>query len=104
MKVKFIKKILNIFMHKPYKRSKKEAIKIDCIPSTEEFERCIMCGELTDISITTPIEFRDNYELGCGQLCAICYKKLGKSDPKKTLSYGQILMAVEQSRVESNKQ
>ena len=104
MKVKFIRRVFNIFKYKPYRYSKKEVSKSYCIPSTEEFERCIMCGELTDIAITTPIEFRENYEIGCGQLCAICYKKLGKSEPKKTLSYEQILMAVEQSRVKSNKQ
>ena len=41
----------------------------------EEYERCIICGELTDVPMTMPIEMRENYEIGCGQLCARCAKE-----------------------------
>ena len=45
-------------------------------PDREEYERCIMCGTLTRIPISMPIELRKNYEVGCGQLCDECAKKL----------------------------
>lgn len=41
----------------------------------EEFERCVICGALTSIKVNTPIELRNNYEIGFGQLCADCKKK-----------------------------
>lgn len=44
----------------------------------EEFERCVLCGKLTDIPKSLPIEFRSNYEIGAGQLCDICSFKLNK--------------------------
>lgn len=46
--------------------------------STENdtFERCVLCGDLTDVEVWTPIELRKHYELGCGQLCPACYQKL----------------------------
>ncbi len=54
----------------------------DSANNGEEFERCIMCGELTTIPVFMPIEFRENYELGCGQLCNTCYGKLNKATEK----------------------
>ena len=44
-------------------------------PSTEEFERCIICGTLTNIPFSMPIDLRENYEIGLGQLCAECAKE-----------------------------
>ena len=38
----------------------------------ENYERCVMCGELTDVPLSMPIESRENYEVGCGQLCHVC--------------------------------
>lgn len=74
------------------------------MPQTEEFERCVMCGELTHVPISTPIEFRDFYEIGCGQLCVDCAKKQRKYVQREnTLTNAQILLAVEQSRKETNK-
>ena len=39
-------------------------------------EHCVMCGRVTDVPVTMPIELRKFYEIGCGQLCAECHKKL----------------------------
>ena len=73
-------------------------------PKTEEFERCVICGELTAIPVSTPIDFRDFYEVGCGQLCVTCHKKIRKSVKREnTLSHEQIMRAVEQSRKETKK-
>ena len=74
------------------------------IPKTEEFERCVMCGKLTCIPISMPVDWRENYEIGCGQLCAECAKKQQKAlEREHTLTNAQILQAVEQSRKETKK-
>lgn len=44
-------------------------------PNTEEFERCIICGALTCVPISMPIDLRENYVIGLGQVCAECAKK-----------------------------
>lgn len=49
----------------------------------EEFERCVLCGKLTDIPISLPVEFRNNYEIGVGQLCGICGAILNQADLDK---------------------
>lgn len=72
--------------------------------NTEEFERCIMCGELTCVPISMPVDWRENYEIGMGQVCAECAKKQREADERaNVLSNAQLLQAVEQSREESNK-
>lgn len=43
--------------------------------SEEIYERCVVCGELTAVRIDTPIELRDNYEIGFGQVCHRCHKQ-----------------------------
>ena len=73
-------------------------------PKTEEFERCVMCGKLTCVPISMPIDWRENYEIGCGQICAECAKKQQKAlEREHTLTNAQILQAVEQSRKETKK-
>lgn len=68
-------------------------------PKKEKFERCVMCGALTCIPVSMPIDWRENYIIGCGQICNECAKKLqGKSIQKNTLSYGHFVLAVEQSK------
>ena len=72
--------------------------------NTEEFERCVICGKLTCIPISMPIDWRENYEIGCGQICAECTKKQREATEREnTLTNAQILQAVEQSRNESKK-
>lgn len=69
------------------------------IPVEEEFERCVLCRKLTSIPITMPIDFRDNYEIGLGQICSECAKKLYKEETRENrILYKKILTAVECSR------
>lgn len=39
------------------------------------FEHCIICNRVTPIRKDTPIEKRNYYESGAGQLCRQCYEK-----------------------------
>ena len=62
----------------------------------EEFERCIICGELTNVLVSTPVDWRENYEVGIGQICTDCAnKKSGVED--KSLTNKQIMLAVKKS-------
>ena len=104
MKNKMFDKILSFF-RKPttYQQSKKEIDSVDKTPVTEEFEHCVICGRLTCVPISMPIDRRENYEVGMGQICSECAKKTQEeADWVKTLSDEQILIAVEQCRKENN--
>ena len=46
-----------------------------------QFERCVMCGKLTTVRKDTHIDFRDNYEIGFGQVCYECHKRLTGEKP-----------------------
>ena len=71
-------------------------------PIKEEYERCIVCGRVTCIPVSMPIDWRENSEIGCGQRCAECAKKQREATGwGNTLSNEQILQAVEQSKKES---
>lgn len=55
-----------------------------------------MYDKLTCVPIYIPIDWRENYEIGLGQICAECAKK--EREAKKwgnTLTTAQILQAVE---------
>ena len=41
-----------------------------------ECERCVICGKETYIRRDTPIDLRNNYIVGVGQLCGECVIKL----------------------------
>lgn len=45
-------------------------------PKKTEYEICACCGKVTKVKKSTPIEFRDNYIEGAGQLCVQCVKEL----------------------------
>ena len=105
MKNKMFDKILRFF-RKPttYQQSKKEIDSVDKTPVTEEFERCVICGKLTCIPISMPVDWRENYEIGLGQICAECAKKEREAQLwGNTLTTAQILQAVEECRKESKK-
>ncbi len=71
---------------------------------TEEFEHCVICGEVTSVPVSMPIDWREDYIIGCGQLCAECAKNQHKAVFLENLaSNAQILQAVEQSEEEGNK-
>ena len=81
------------------RRFEKEAGRVKHIPVTEKFEHCVMCGELTAVPVSMPIDLRENYVVGCGQLCNSCRLKLREETEKGwPLSNAQVLQAVEQSR------
>jgi len=83
----------------PCQPSKKGAESVVEAPKSEEYERCILCGELTCIPVSMPIDWRENYEIGCGQICAACAKKQREEAERKgTLSDVDILVAVKQSQ------
>ncbi len=64
-------------------------------PKKEEYERCVMCGKLTCVPISMQIDRRENYEIGCGQICGECAKKQRKEAEKENkLTNAQILFAV----------
>lgn len=69
---------------------------------TEKFERCIICDAMTNVPISMPIDWRINYEIGCGQICAECAKKQRKAVERETaLAHAQIMFNVEQNKKES---
>ncbi len=39
-------------------------------------EKCILCGNDTEIPVSAPIDYRKYYIQGCGQLCKDCYHTL----------------------------
>ena len=41
-----------------------------------EYENCIACGKQTSVRSACPIEMREAYLYGAGQLCHDCYRKL----------------------------
>lgn len=71
------------------------------VTDTEKFETCIICGKTTDILISTPIDLRENYEIGLGQICTACAG--GRKTSEDMLSTAQILLAVKQSRDKNEK-
>lgn len=41
-----------------------------------EYEKCVLCGEKTNIKVSKNIDTREHYVTGVGQLCEECHKKL----------------------------
>lgn len=41
-----------------------------------EIEKCVLCGNYTDIPCNRNISWRKYYIIGCGQLCKKCYDEL----------------------------
>ena len=104
MKFRIFTKISRFFGGTPYQRSEKKADSVNNTPKTEEYERCVMCGALTSVPISMPVDWRENYEIGLGQICAECAKQQRKAiEHENMLSTAQILQTVEQSRKENNK-
>lgn len=42
----------------------------------DPYEICILCGKKTDILVSTPVNQRKRFIVGCGQLCEDCYDSL----------------------------
>lgn len=76
MKFKKLKNFFRFFgKSTPRRHSEKKKKGAESAPETEEFERCVICGELTCIPVSMPVDWRENYELGFGQICAKCARK-----------------------------
>ena len=104
MKNKMFDKISSFFRRSTIYQQTEKIESTDKTPATEEFERCIMCGKLTCIPISMPVDWRENYEIGLGQICAECAKKEREAKPfGNKLTTEQILQAVEQCKKENNK-
>lgn len=39
-------------------------------------ERCVLCGKETDVPIDLPVDRRDCYVEGSGQLCRDCWRRV----------------------------
>ncbi len=39
-------------------------------------DKCVICGKVTSVPNDTPVEMRNDYVVGCGQLCRDCYYEL----------------------------
>ena len=87
----------------PCQPSKMKVGSVSEAPIKEEYERCILCGQVTCIPVSMPIDWRENYEVGLGQVCAECAGKQREASEQEILSHAKILRAVELSRKESNK-
>ena len=72
---------------------------------TDGFERCVICGKQTEIPATKPIDLRECYEAGCGQLCISCYQNLRNVNEKENqlLTDEQLSMLIEESRIKIKK-
>ena len=105
MKLNITAKIARIFGggKPPCQPSEKGVTGVTEAPQTEEYERCILCGSLTCIPVSMPIDRRENYEIGAGQVCIECARKRRKAEEQQTLSNEKILRAVEMSREKPKK-
>lgn len=99
MKNKILSKISQIFRwRKSCPTQGKTSLNAKEVSKSQNFERCVMCDALTTVQISTPIDLRDNYEIGLGQLCPTCaLKHLKLNEKRNSPSNVQILIAVEQS-------
>jgi len=44
--------------------------------TSEEYEKCVLCGKKTNVKVSENIDHREHYVTGVGQLCEDCHKKL----------------------------
>ncbi len=72
------------------------------IESNEQFEQCVICGNTTRYMLHTPIEDREFYIIGCGQLCFDCYKKTCEDIPL-TPSESEMRYLIQQCRNKGEK-
>lgn len=64
-------------MKKPNKGKNHGKNRINTIKMEKpEYEYCILCRKLTDVSYATPISMRRHYVEGAGQLCESCFSEL----------------------------
>jgi len=59
-------------------------------PYSKPLERCISCGEFTDVPVNTPIKDRAFYVPGAGQLCEKCCVELYGTKDLRTLDSDEL--------------
>lgn len=70
------------------------------IPAEEKYERCICCKEPTNVLRATPVDEREYFIHGCGQLCPNCYKRFNAPNGAgNELTNGQMEDLIEASRL-----
>ena len=45
-------------------------------PAEQAVEYCVLCGKATGVLQTCPVDRRENYIIGGGQLCRSCWNEL----------------------------
>lgn len=56
----------------------------------EKTEHCVLCHKPLDILQSTPIDRREYFIRGCGQLCADCYKEIAQDPRTEDLTSAEI--------------
>lgn len=105
MKMKLFTQNLRFFWDSIlYRRLERKTESLSDAPDTQELERCVMCGALTSIPVSMPIDLRNNYEIGLGQVCDKCANKLQEeSYSEDGLFYSQVIQAVKKRQKETSK-
>lgn len=99
-KATLLNKILQLFKKKEPTCQNENIANIENSHQKEEFERCAVCGQLTTVPVSLPIEFRENYEVGLGEVCEGCRQEMLKdAQGKEILTDEQVIKAVDQSRM-----
>ena len=75
MKNKIFGKASKVFKCSTIDKQTEKSETTEKTPVKEELERCVICGKLTYIPVSMPIELRENYAIGMGQICDECAKK-----------------------------
>ena len=60
-------------------REKKRPLRSSAV---EEYERCVLCGRRTEVPVTRPVEQRESFVSGCGQLCPACREWLRREQQR----------------------
>ena len=58
----------------------KEHIQISFTKTSDNYETCVLCGDITEVKQRMPIDARKYYIDGIGQLCSKCYLDLNESN------------------------
>lgn len=77
-----------MIVSKIFVNRKKKTSQIDS--EEDSFERCVLCGAVTDVPVQMPVSERKCYIPGAGQLCRDCCRELYGSDDLGTTAESEI--------------
>lgn len=49
-------------------------------PAGGQYERCCLCGRVTEVQVSEPVQLRRHYVQGVGQLCPDCCWEVYRTD------------------------